>query len=48
MQLPPYWLTSEAVDGFKDFESIAELDTLLTEYINIYEEEENARNGVFY
>jgi len=48
MQLPPYWLTSKALDGFKEFESVAELDTLLKEYIDIYEEEEIARHGVLY
>ncbi|KAG9230087.1 hypothetical protein BJ875DRAFT_507532 [Amylocarpus encephaloides] len=48
MQLPPYWLTSKVVDGFEDFESVAELDTLLTGYFAIYEEEENARNGILY
>jgi Phosphotransferase enzyme family len=48
MQLPPYWLTSKVVDGFKDSESVAELDTLLKEYFDIYEEEETARNGVLY
>ncbi|KAL5330334.1 hypothetical protein ACEPPN_003861 [Leptodophora sp. 'Broadleaf-Isolate-01'] len=48
MQLPPYWLTSKAVDGFEDSESVAELDTLLQEYFDIYEEEEIARNGILY
>jgi hypothetical protein len=48
MQLPPYWLTSKAADGFNDVDSVTELDTLLKEYIDIYEEEENARNGVLY
>jgi hypothetical protein len=38
----------QGVDGFEDFESVAELDTLLKEYFAIYEEEENARNGILY
>lgn len=48
MQLPPYWLTSKAVDGFDEPESVAELDTLLKEYFDIYEEEEKTRNGTLY
>ena len=48
MQLPPYWLTSQAFDGFKDPESVAELDTLLREYFHIYAEEEKTRNGTVY
>jgi hypothetical protein len=48
MQLPPYWLTSKAVDGFDEPESVAELETLLKEYFDIYEEEEKMRNGTLY
>jgi hypothetical protein len=48
MQLPPYWLTSKAVDGFKDSESVAELDNLLKEYFEIYAVEEKTRNGTLY
>lgn len=45
MQLPPYWLTSKAVDGFKDAESVAELNSLLEEYFEIYKGEEQ---GILY
>ncbi|KAK6951748.1 hypothetical protein Daesc_006271 [Daldinia eschscholtzii] len=45
MQLPPYWLTSKAVDGFGKPESVSELGALFDEYFDIYEEEELARNG---
>lgn len=48
MQLPPYWLTSRAVDQFTDPESVAELDALLGEYFDIYAEEEMAQNGCLY
>ncbi|KAL3419067.1 aminoglycoside phosphotransferase [Phlyctema vagabunda] len=48
MQLPPYWLTSKAVDGFKDPESVADLDKLLREYFEIYAVEEKTRNGALY
>ena len=45
MQLPPYWLTSRSVDGFKDAESISELGNVFNEYFDAYEAEEMARNG---
>ena len=48
MQLPPYWLTSRAVNQFADPESVAELDALLGEYFDIYAEEEMAQNGSLY
>ncbi|OAQ60154.1 aminoglycoside phosphotransferase [Pochonia chlamydosporia 170] len=46
MQVPPYWLTSRAVDGFYDADAIAEYDTILDEYLSIYAAEERRRNGV--
>ncbi|KND92342.1 hypothetical protein TOPH_02948 [Tolypocladium ophioglossoides CBS 100239] len=45
MQLPPYWLTSRSVDSFYDDEAIAEYETVLNEYFDIYEAEEKRRNG---
>ncbi|TWU77001.1 hypothetical protein ED733_007536 [Metarhizium rileyi] len=46
MQVPPYWLTSRAADGFNDADAIAEYDAILEEYLAIYAEEERRRNGV--
>ncbi|KAK5997833.1 hypothetical protein PT974_00196 [Cladobotryum mycophilum] len=40
MQLPPYWLTSRAVDCFEDKEAVSEYDILLREYLDVYETEE--------
>lgn len=45
MQLPPYWLTSLAVDQFYDGKCLAEYEGALEEYLNIYEAEERQRNG---
>ncbi|KAH8905679.1 hypothetical protein BR93DRAFT_945406 [Coniochaeta sp. PMI_546] len=45
MQLPPYWLTSRAVDGFYDAGAISEYEALLDEYLDIYEAEERRCNG---
>lgn len=45
MQVPPYWLTSRAADGFYDVDAIAEYETILDEYLSIYAEEEQRRNG---
>lgn len=45
MQLPPYWLTSRAVDGLGDPESVAEYEGVLEEYLAAHEEEEELRNG---
>ncbi|POR32376.1 Uncharacterized protein TPAR_07411 [Tolypocladium paradoxum] len=45
MQLPPFWLTSRAVDGFYDAEAVSEYGTVLDEYLDIYEAEEKRRNG---
>lgn len=46
MQLPPYWVTSKPIDAFDDAESVSELGNLFNEYINIYQAEEMASNGV--
>ncbi|OIW33075.1 hypothetical protein CONLIGDRAFT_628013 [Coniochaeta ligniaria NRRL 30616] len=46
MQLPPYWVTSKPIDAFDDAESVSELGDLFNEYINIYQAEEMASNGV--
>lgn len=48
MQLPPYWLISKAMDGFKDPESVAELGSLLEEYFEIYNLEEKRQNSTLY
>ncbi|TPX10754.1 uncharacterized protein E0L32_008323 [Thyridium curvatum] len=45
MQLPPYWLTSRAVDGFHDAKATAEYESALDEYLEIYEAEEMRRFG---
>lgn len=46
MQLPPYWLTSKPIDDFDNAESVSELGGLFSEFFDIYEAEELARNGV--
>ncbi|QUC22874.1 uncharacterized protein UV8b_07115 [Ustilaginoidea virens] len=46
MQMPPFWLTSRAVDGFKDADEIAEYDAILAEYLEFSAAEEKRRNGV--
>ncbi|GAO20114.1 hypothetical protein UVI_02061890 [Ustilaginoidea virens] len=46
MQMPPFWLTSRTVDGFKDADEIAEYNAILAEYLEIYAAEEKRRNGV--
>lgn len=46
MQLPPFWLTSKAVDGFKDPSLIQQYEQTLEEYLEIYKDEEIQRNGV--
>ncbi|PQK09127.1 hypothetical protein BB8028_0001g11980 [Beauveria bassiana] len=45
MQGPPYWLTSKSIDGFYKQEDRDEFDTVVNEYLTVYEEEETQRNG---
>lgn len=44
MQLPPYWLTSRAIDQFDNDETVAEYDAVLEEYLAAEEAEEKPRN----
>ena len=45
MQTPPYWLTSKAVDGFKQLSHLQEYEETLEEYLAVYKDEEIKRNG---
>ncbi|KAJ6781954.1 hypothetical protein PWT90_02019 [Aphanocladium album] len=45
MQSPPYWLTSKAVDGFKEKQHLEEYEKVLKEYLAVYKDEEIKRNG---
>lgn len=44
MQLPPYWLTSRAVDQFYDAAGVAEYEAVLEQYLAVYAEEERQRD----
>ncbi|KAK8147946.1 hypothetical protein G3M48_000645 [Beauveria asiatica] len=45
MQTPPYWLTSRAVDGMRDPLHRQEYEEALEEYLAVYMDEEQTRNG---
>ncbi|KAL6868775.1 hypothetical protein ACO1O0_000092 [Amphichorda felina] len=45
MQVPPFWLTSRAVDQFEDAHAISEYESILQEFLAIHAEEEKKRNG---